>query len=82
MRALPSDYRHEPAPALTGGRDGLDLVRRMLAEAAEHLAPRGILVVAIGHNRAAFERADPRLAFTWLSTSAGREHVFLLRRRT
>jgi ribosomal protein L3 glutamine methyltransferase len=80
MRALPSEYRHEPALALAGGRDGLDLVRRILAEAAEHLAPRGVLVVEIGHNRAALERAYPRLPFTWLRTSAGREHVFLLRR--
>jgi ribosomal protein L3 glutamine methyltransferase len=80
MRTLPVEYRREPVLALAGGRDGLDLVRRILAAAAAHLTPRGVLVVEIGHNRAALERAYPHLPFTWLDTSAGDRHVFLLTR--
>ena len=80
MRALPQEYRHEPRLALAGGADGLDVVRRIIAVAADHLTTEGILVVEIGHNRAALEAAYPRLPFTWLETSAGDEHVFLLRR--
>lgn len=79
MRALPQEYRHEPRLALAGGRDGLDVVRRIIAAAADHLTAEGVLVVEIGHNRAALEAAYPRLPFTWLDTSAGDEHVFLLR---
>ena len=80
MRALPREYRREPRLALAGGRDGLALVRRMLAQAAAHLNPGGMLVVEIGHNRAALEQAYPRLPFTWLDTSAGEDYVFMLHR--
>ena len=80
MRALPREYRREPRLALAGGRDGLALVRRMLAQAADHLQPEGLLVVEIGHNRAALEKAYPRLPFIWLTTSAGEDFVFMLRK--
>lgn len=80
MRTLPREYRHEPALALAGGRDGLAFVHRILAGARGHLTGRGILVCEIGHNRAALERAYPRLPFTWLETSAGPDFVFLLER--
>ncbi|HVS27382.1 MAG TPA: 50S ribosomal protein L3 N(5)-glutamine methyltransferase [Burkholderiales bacterium] len=80
MHALPKEYRHEPRIALAGGRDGLHLVRRILQTASGHLNPNGLLIVEIGHNRRALERAFPKLEFTWLDTSAGDEYVFLLRR--
>jgi ribosomal protein L3 glutamine methyltransferase len=80
MRTLPPEYRHEPRAALAGGADGLDFVRRILAEARAHLAPGGLLVCEIGHNRRALEKAFPSLPFLWLETSAGPEHVFLLER--
>jgi len=78
MRRLPPEYRKEPQLALAAGADGLDIVRRIIDAAAEYLAPEGILVVEIGHNRKALEAAYPRLEFTWLETSAGDEYVFLL----
>jgi ribosomal protein L3 glutamine methyltransferase len=78
MRKLPVEYRREPALALAGGRDGLDLVRRILSEADAHLAPKGVLVVEVGHNRTRVERAFPRLPFVWLDTSGGDDCVFLL----
>ncbi len=80
MRALPREYRREPNLALAGGRDGLALVQPLLAQAARHLKPKGLLVVEIGHNRAALEKAFPRLPFIWLQTSAGEDYVFLLQR--
>lgn len=78
MRALPHEYRREPRLALAGGRDGLALVHRMLAQAADHLNPKGLLIVEIGHNRGALEKAYPHLPFTWLETSAGEDYVFML----
>ena len=51
MRRLPAEYRREPRRALASGRDGLDFVRRMLAEAPAHLAPGGVLVVEVGDGR-------------------------------
>jgi ribosomal protein L3 glutamine methyltransferase len=69
MRRLPEEYRHEPALALAAGADGLDLVRRILAQARAHLNPGGLLVCEIGGNRRALERAYPRLEFAWPEVS-------------
>ena len=80
MRALPPEYRREPAMALAGGADGLNYVRRIITEAGAHLTKRGLLVCEIGHNRRALEKVFPALPFTWPETSAGPEHVFVLER--
>jgi len=79
MRRLPREYRHEPRRALAGGRDGLDVVRRILANAAAHLNPGGMLVVEVGAERRSLERAFPRVPFTWPETAAG-DSVFVLGR--
>ena len=80
MRTLPDEYRKEPTMALASGGDGLDHTRRILAEAREHLNPKGTLVVEIGHNRKALERAYPGVPFRWPATSAGKGFVFELDR--
>jgi ribosomal protein L3 glutamine methyltransferase len=80
MRKLPDEYRKEPQMALASGRDGLDHTRAILAHARGHLNPGGRLVVEIGRNRAALERAFPKLAFRWPKTSAGAGFVFVLDR--
>ena len=81
MAALPPEYRAEPALALAGGSDGMDLVRRIVAEAGAHLEDDGVLVLEVGHERAAFERAFPRLECAWLETSGGDDRVVLVERR-
>lgn len=80
MRTLPAEYRREPALALHGGSDGLDLVRRILAEAATHLTPQGWLVLEVGHARKRVERAFPALPFIWAETSGGDDCVLLLQK--
>lgn len=80
MATLPEEYRREPELALASGEDGLDFVRILLKETAKHLAPKGLLIVEIGHNRDALELAFPDTSFVWLDTSAGDENVFMLRR--
>ncbi len=80
MRKLPDEYRKEPAMALASGKDGLDHTRAILAQAREHLNPGGRLVVEIGRNRKALEKAFPKVAFEWPKTSAGRGFVFVLGR--
>lgn len=81
MASLPDEYRREPELALASGADGLDFVRVLLKEAAQHLTPDGILIVEIGHNKDDLEQAFPRLSFVWLDTSAGDRFVFMLRRK-
>jgi ribosomal protein L3 glutamine methyltransferase len=80
MKTLPEEYRREPQLALASGADGLDHVRVILARAREHLNPGGRVVVEIGHNRRALEKAFPGLAFEWPKTSGGRSFVFTLAR--
>lgn len=78
MTKLPREYMREPQLALAGGVDGMDLVRTIVAGAAERLKPQGILVVEIGNEREHAEAAFAGLELTWLSTSAGDDMVFLL----
>lgn len=78
MRALPPEYRHEPALALASGEDGLDAVRVILGHAGAHLKEGGLLAVEVGGNRAIVEEAFPRLPFTWLESASGEGMVFLL----
>jgi len=78
MDALPAEYRHEPALALAAGHDGLDVVRRILAEAANHLNPGGFIVIEVGHNRDLVEAAFPDLSAVWLDTTSSSEKVFLV----
>lgn len=78
MTRLPQEYRHEPQIALDGGVDGMDLVRRIVAGAAERLTDEGLLIVEIGNEKAFAEAAFGDLGLTWLTTSQGDDMVFLL----
>ena len=80
MAKLPAEYQHEPALALAGGEDGMDLVRRIVSEAAERLTDIGVMVLEIGNERPHFESAFRRLEVAWLETSAGDNAVLLVTR--
>ena len=80
MVALPPEYQHEPALALAGGDDGMDLVRRIVQDAAAHLSDVGVLLLEIGNERAHFEHAFRKLEVAWLETSAGDNQVLLVTR--
>ncbi|MGD9591107.1 MAG: 50S ribosomal protein L3 N(5)-glutamine methyltransferase, partial [Candidatus Berkiella sp.] len=76
--ALPPEYAKEPEQSLLCGDDGLDIVRRILAKAADHLSPTGILVVEVGFSQETVEAEFPGVPFTWLQFENGGEGVFLL----
>ena len=78
MDALPPEYRHEPALALVSGDQGLDAILRILAQAMEHLNPRGILVAEVGNSGVVLQEQFPAVPFTWLTSASGDESVFLL----
>ena len=80
MDALPQEYRHEPDMALRAGRDGLDVVRRLLAGAPRHLEPGGLLAVEVGDSDERLAAAFPRLPFTWLEFEHGGGGVFVINR--
>ncbi len=78
VAAFPPEYRAEPMMAHAGGVDGLDLVRRILAEAARHLERDGVLVVEVGTGLDILEEDYPQLPFLWLETEDSSGEVFAL----
>lgn len=78
MARLPREFQHEPKLALAGGADGLDVVRRIVRQARSWLERGGLLIVEVGHERAAVEAAFADLRMTWLSTRGGDDMVFLV----
>ena len=80
MESLPAEYRAEPELALAGGADGMDFIRRLIADAPSRMNPGAVLVLEIGNEREHFEAAFPRLEAVWLETSAGFDAVLLLTR--
>lgn len=75
MRTLPAEFLAEPRAALAGGDDGMNLVRRIIDQAAAHLSRDGGLLLEIGHEAAHFEAAFPRLEFAWLPVPAGDDQL-------
>lgn len=80
VRAFPPEYGHEPVMAHLGGEDGLDLVRRILAEAADHLNSGGGLLCEIGTGRERLVDEYPQLDFLWLDTEESEGEVFWITR--
>ncbi len=75
---MPAEFQHEPALGLACGDDGLNLVRRILAEAADHLTETGTLIVEVGNSQVHVEALYPEVDFTWLEFTDGGHGVFLL----
>ena len=80
VEAFPPEYGHEPVMAHLGGEDGLDLVRRILAVAADHLNPGGGLLCEVGTGRERLVDDYPQLDFLWLDTEESEGEVFWITR--
>jgi ribosomal protein L3 glutamine methyltransferase len=78
MDELPVEYHHEPELGLRAGGDGLDIVRKILAQAEQYLEPDGLLVVEVGDAEFALNDAFPRVSFMWLEFEHGGGGVFAL----
>ncbi|MEH6497953.1 MAG: 50S ribosomal protein L3 N(5)-glutamine methyltransferase [Pseudoalteromonas distincta] len=78
MADLPDEYLHEPEMGLVAGHDGLDLVRRMLAQAADHLTEQGVLVIEVGNSMVHVMAQWPEVDFDWVTFSQGGHGVFVL----
>jgi ribosomal protein L3 glutamine methyltransferase len=76
VKAFPPEFAAEPPMAHLGGADGLDLVRRILADAPRHLTKGGGLLCEVGDARDALEAEYPDLPFFWLSTENSEAEVF------
>jgi len=78
MAALPAEYRHEPVLALAAGEHGLDVIVKILAQAASYLTPGGIFVAEVGNSHTALAATFPQVPFLWLTSETGDDSVFLL----
>lgn len=78
MSALPAEYHAEPALALAGGDDGMDLIRRIIAQAPDYLSERGAILIEIGNEYENFKNAFPQIPVIWMEVSAGEEQVLLI----
>jgi ribosomal protein L3 glutamine methyltransferase len=76
--ALPAEFQREPRLALDGGRDGLDIIRRLLREARPRLTPAGIVLIEVGGLRAAMDREFAALEPHWLHTADGADCVCVI----
>ncbi|AZG35620.1 MULTISPECIES: 50S ribosomal protein L3 N(5)-glutamine methyltransferase [Shewanella] len=77
---MPQEYHHEPAIGLASGNDGLDLTKRILANAADYLTETGLLVVEVGNSMVHLIEQYPDMPFTWVDFEFGGDGVFVLTR--
>lgn len=75
LKGLPAEFKQEPPMALDGGKDGLDIIRKLLRQSRDRLQPHGIVVIEVGGLRAAMDRTFPELDLHWLHSEDGEDCV-------
>lgn len=78
LTTMPKEYQHEPKLALASGDDGLDLTRKILYQAYQHLSEDGLLVVEVGNSEKHIVEQFPEVPFTWAEFENGGNGVFIL----
>lgn len=76
MAALSEEFKAEPELGLAAGKDGLDIVERMLHQVIDYLDDDGLLVVEVGNSQAAMMQRHPELALSWIDFEHGGGGVF------
>jgi release factor glutamine methyltransferase len=80
---MPEVARYEPRLALDGGADGLDVIRRLLAQAPSRLLPGGALFLEIGASQGPAARAAAEAIFPSAETAvypdlAGHDRILMI----
>ncbi|WGE59538.1 50S ribosomal protein L3 N(5)-glutamine methyltransferase [Actinobacillus equuli] len=77
---MPQEFHHEPELALGSGVDGLDITKRILAEAPNYPADNGVLVCEVGNSMVHLMEQFPSVPFHWVELKNGGLGVFALTR--
>lgn len=75
---MPDEFSHEPKLALEAGADGLIIVKRLLAKAADYLNDNGVLICEVGNSMVHLVEQYPQIPFSWLEFKQGGDGVFML----
>lgn len=76
--ALPAEFQREPRLSLDGGTDGLDIIRKLLRQSRDRLAPQGIVLIEVGGLRDAMDREFAALEPHWLQTEDGADCICVI----
>jgi ribosomal protein L3 glutamine methyltransferase len=68
---LPTEFHREPRMALDGGKDGLDIIRKLLTQARKRLKPEGVVLIEVGGLQRRMDREFASLKPQWLHTADG-----------
>lgn len=78
LATMPEEFGHEPGLALGSGPDGLEITRRILREACDHLTEDGLLIVEVGNSEVHLMDQYPQLPLIWLELEQGGNGVFAI----
>ncbi|WP_026317811.1 50S ribosomal protein L3 N(5)-glutamine methyltransferase [Algicola sagamiensis] len=78
MESLPDEYRHEPEMGLASGADGLELPRRILAQAADHMTDDGVMILEVGNSEVHLRAQYPDVPFEWVEFQKGGHGVLVI----
>ena len=76
--AMPVEFHREPRMSLDGGKDGLDIIRKLLRQSRERLAPHGIVLIEVGGLREVMDQEFAALDLHWLYTEDGSDCVCVI----
>ena len=71
------EFAAEPRLAHDGGRDGLQIIRKLMRQAPARLQPHGLLAIEVGGLRADIDREFAAFEPHWLHTGDGTDCVVL-----
>ncbi|UDG80760.1 50S ribosomal protein L3 glutamine methyltransferase [Candidatus Hartigia pinicola] len=80
LNNLPKEFHSEPKLALAAGKNGLELVFRIIAHASHFLTENGILICEVGESMIRLVKQYPEIPFIWLDFKHGGDGVFMLTR--
>ena len=82
MGALAEEFKKEPAYGLDGGVDGIDVLAKIVGQAAEFLTETGFLVCEAGRSAPAFNARFNKFMPLMLDLPQSGEGVFLLEKKS